>query len=119
MAAVARIVHRDLSPEEALAKLDEQLIHIMRLDEADPAAAWRARVKMIHDAAAALNARRFDAIRLRGEGTDLTVGLLPSSTWTGGAMDTVGGISPSSALCQRSSDSTPVMRPSARAMRGW
>jgi aminopeptidase len=89
----AQFVHRDLSPEEALAKLDEQLIHIMRLDEADPAAAWRARVKMIHDAAAALNARRFDAIRLRGEGTDLTVGLLPSSTWTGGAMDTVGGIS--------------------------
>jgi aminopeptidase len=89
----AQFVHRDLSPQDALARLDEQLIHIMRLDEADPAAAWRARVKLIHDAAAALNARRFDAIRLRGEGTDLTVGLLPSSTWTGGAMDTVGGIS--------------------------
>jgi aminopeptidase len=89
----AQFVHRDLSPQDALARLDEQLILIMRLDEADPAAAWRARVKMIHDAAAALNARRFDAIRLRGEGTDLTVGLLPSSTWTGGAMDTVGGIS--------------------------
>jgi aminopeptidase len=89
----AQFVHRDLPAEEALARLEEQLIHIMRLDEADPAEAWRARVKTIHDAAAALDARRFDAIRLRGEGTDLTVGLLPSSVWTGGAMDTVGGIS--------------------------
>ena len=89
----ARFVHRDLEPEAALAKLEEQLIHIMRLDEPDPAAAWRARVETIHNAASALNARRFDAIRLRGEGTDLTVGLLGSSVWTGGAMDTVGGIS--------------------------
>jgi aminopeptidase len=89
----AQFVHRGLPPEEALAKLEEQLIHIMRLDEADPAQAWRERVARIHEAAAKLNERGFDAIRLRGEGTDLTVGLLPSSTWTGGAMDTVGGIS--------------------------
>ncbi len=88
----AQFVHRDLEPEAALARLEEQLIHIMRLDEADPAAAWTARVRRIHAAAAALTERRFDAIRLRGEGTDLTVGLLPSSNWTGGAMETVGGI---------------------------
>ena len=88
----AQFVHRDLSPQDAMAKLEAQLIHILRLDEDDPASAWRARVKLIHDAAAALNARRFDAIRLRGDGTDLTVGLLPSSSWGGGAMETVGGI---------------------------
>jgi aminopeptidase len=91
--AWARFVHRDLEPADALAKLEEQLVHIMRLDEEDPAAAWRERVAAIADAAARLNERGFDAIRFRGPGTDLRVGLLPSSTWTGGAMDTVDGIS--------------------------
>ena len=88
----ATFVHRDLEPTAALARLDEQLVRIMRLDEDDPAAAWRTRVADIAGAAARLNERRFDAIRFRGEGTDLRVGLLPSSTWTGGAMDTVDGI---------------------------
>jgi aminopeptidase len=89
----ATFVHRDLEPEAALARLDEQLVRIMRLDEPDPAAAWRTRVADIAGAAERLNERRFDAIRFRGDGTDLRVGLLPSSTWTGGAMDTVDGIS--------------------------
>ncbi|UGS34361.1 aminopeptidase [Capillimicrobium parvum] len=89
----ASFVHRDLEPAEALARLEEQLVHIMRLDEADPAEAWRSRVAAIASAAERLDERGFDAIRFRGEGTDLRVGLLPSSTWTGGAMDTVGGIS--------------------------
>ncbi|MFN8201528.1 MAG: aminopeptidase [Solirubrobacteraceae bacterium] len=88
----ATFVHRDLEPTAALARLDEQLVRIMRLDEDDPAAAWRTRVADIAGAAARLNERRFDAIRFRGEGTDLRVGLLASSTWTGGAMDTVDGI---------------------------
>jgi aminopeptidase len=88
----ASFVHRDLPPAEALERLESQLVRILRLDEEDPGAAWQARVQAIADAAAALNERRFDAIRFRGPGTDLRVGLLPSSTWTGGAMDTVDGI---------------------------
>jgi aminopeptidase len=89
----ASFVHRDLDPAAAQARLDEQLVHIMRLDEPDPGAAWRERVAAIARAAERLNAHRFDAIRFRGEGTDLRIGLLGSSRWTGGAMDTVGGIS--------------------------
>jgi aminopeptidase len=90
--AWATFVHRDLEPAAALARLEEQLIHILRLDEDDPGVAWLARSEAIAQAAAALNERRFDAVRFRGPGTDLTVGLLPTSTWTGGAMDTVDGI---------------------------
>ena len=37
------LVHPDLEPDAALAKLEEQLLHVLRLDEADPVAAWRAR----------------------------------------------------------------------------
>ncbi|HWV84042.1 MAG TPA: aminopeptidase [Capillimicrobium sp.] len=88
----ARFVHRDLDPDAALQRLESELIHILRLDEDDPIAAWRTRADQIATAAAALDARRFDAIRFSGPGTDLTVGLLPSSEWHGGAMETVDGI---------------------------
>ena len=88
----ARFVHRELEPGAALERLESQLVHILRLDEDDPIAAWRTRADQIAAAAAALNDRRFDAIRFTGPGTDLTVGLLPSSQWHGGAMETVDGI---------------------------
>jgi len=88
----AQFVHRDLDPDAALQRLESELIHILRLDEEDPIEAWRTRADQIANAAAALDARRFDAIRFTGPGTDLTVGLLPSSEWHGGAMETVDGI---------------------------
>jgi aminopeptidase len=88
----ARYVHRDLDPEDALERLRGELHRILRLDEPDPSAAWRARTQQLEASAERLNARRFDALRFRGPGTDLRVGLLPSSQWMGGAMDTVDGI---------------------------
>lgn len=90
--AWASYVFGDLEPAEALARLERDLIHILRLDADDPAAAWRERVDGLVAAAAALNGRRFDAIRFRGPGTDLRVGLLPSSNWTGGPMETADGL---------------------------
>ena len=49
-----------------------------RLDEDDPVAAWRdAHREAAGARASMLNERRFDAIRFRGPGTDLTVGLMP------------------------------------------
>lgn len=53
----------------------------LRLDEPDPVAAWRERWAFMHQKAAALNAQRFEAMRLVGPGTDLHVGLLPQSRW--------------------------------------
>jgi aminopeptidase len=52
-----------------------------RLDEPDPVAAWRDHIARLKTRAAALNERRFDAVRFRGPGTDLTLGLLPGSRW--------------------------------------
>jgi aminopeptidase len=60
-----------------------------RLDEADPVAAWEERMAAMLDAARRLNERRFDAIRLHGPGTDLTIGLLPSSMWDAATFETV------------------------------
>jgi aminopeptidase len=53
----------------------------VRLDEPDPVKAWQEHIHNLVRRAAALNARRFDALRYRGPGTDLTIGLHPDSTW--------------------------------------
>jgi aminopeptidase len=88
----ARLVHPDLEPEQALAKLWEEILHVLRLDEPDPVAAWRARADTLVDAAARVTERRFDALRFEGPGTDLTVGLLPSSRFMAARFETVDGI---------------------------
>jgi aminopeptidase len=53
----------------------------VRLDEADPVAAWKEHIAKLAARATALNERRFDALRYRGPGTDLTIGLHPDSNW--------------------------------------
>src|ERR671936_830244 len=40
-AAWAQRVHPDLGPGEALQRLGEEIVHVCRLDEEDPIAAWR------------------------------------------------------------------------------
>jgi aminopeptidase len=90
--AWARLVHPGLEPEAALARLWEQVLHVCRLDEDDPVAAWRARADRLVDVAARMSGRRFDAVRFSGPGTDLTVGLLPTSRWMAARFETVDGI---------------------------
>ncbi len=63
----------------------------VRLDEPDPVAAWREHIARLSRRAAALNERRFDHLRYRGPGTDLTVGLHPESEWQA-ALDESNGI---------------------------
>ena len=88
----AELVHPDLDADAAMAKLTEELMHVCRLDEADPVAAWRERDETLHAVADRLSERRFDAMRLQGPGTDLTVGLFPTSRWEGGSTTTVDGV---------------------------
>ena len=91
-AAWASIVFPDLPAEEALAALEERLLHVLRLDEDDPIAAWRARADTLISAAALLSEHGFDALHYQGPGTDLTVGLLPGATWQAARFETVDGI---------------------------
>jgi aminopeptidase len=88
----ADLVYPDLEGEAALTRLSEELSHVCRLDEDDPVAAWRERKETLHSVAARLTEHHFDAVRLAGPGTDLTVGLLPTSLWEGGSATTVDGI---------------------------
>ena len=88
----AELVHPSLDPEAALDTLWEQVLHVCRLDEDDPETAWHERNEALKGAAERLSERAFDAIHLQGPGTDLTVGLLPTSRWIGGGEETVDGI---------------------------
>jgi len=90
--AWAALVHPGLAPDAALGRLCEQLLHVCRLDEADPIAAWRERQAALVGVAERLSALRFDALRFTGPGTDLIVGLLPSSAFQAAAFETVDGI---------------------------
>ncbi|HEY6695762.1 MAG TPA: aminopeptidase [Solirubrobacteraceae bacterium] len=88
----AKLVFPDKPEDEALATLEEQIAHVLRLDEDDPIAAWRARADALVTAAARLTERGFDALHYEAPGTDLTVGLLPGARWEAARFETVDGI---------------------------
>lgn len=90
--AWACLVHPDLDPAEAYAKLCEQIVHVCRLDEDDPIAVWTERADVLVGTAARMTETAFDSLHFTGPGTDLTVGLLPTSTWMAARFQTIDGI---------------------------
>jgi aminopeptidase len=88
----ARQVHPGVPDEEALVRLREQILHVCRLDEDDPVAAWRERSDLLVAIADRLTGRGFDALRFDRPGTNLTVGLLPTTKFMAARFETVDGI---------------------------
>ena len=72
---------RQVFGEPDVEKLWQAVERTVRLDLPDPVTAWSERLAKLDGIAGAMNERRFDAIRYRGPGTNLTVGLLPSANW--------------------------------------
>lgn len=89
----AKLVHPGLPEDEALERLWDQILHVLRMDTDDPVAAWQERVDVLLRSAGALTERRFDSLCFRGEGTDLTIGLLGGSRWLAALFETIDGIS--------------------------
>ena len=87
----AAVVYGQAS-EASYERLWSDLWHILRLDEPDAGAAWDKRFTDLRAEGAAITARHFDSIELSGPGTELSVGLLPSSRWNAGDLETVTGI---------------------------
>ena len=52
----------------ALERLEHELLHVLRLDEEDPIAAWRARADTLVGTAERISERRFDALHYEGPG---------------------------------------------------
>jgi aminopeptidase len=83
---------RSVFGEPDLERLWQAVATATRLEAPDPVAAWREHVVTLKRRAAALNERNLDAVRFRGPGTDLTVGLLPASRWLCATFETRNGI---------------------------
>jgi aminopeptidase len=77
--------------EPDVERLWDAVAHAVRLDTDDPVAAWREHIARLQRRADSLNERRFDHLRYRGAGTDLTIGLHPESEWQA-ALDESRGI---------------------------
>jgi aminopeptidase len=88
----AALVYPELAEDEAHAKLWAELEHVLRLDEADPEGAWEERMNALSSSADRLTARQFDAIELRGPGTELTIGMLPTHQWWAADFTTAEGL---------------------------
>jgi aminopeptidase len=78
--------------EPDVERLWETVAFCTRLDEADPVVAWREHVARLARRTATLNALSLDRLVFRGPGTDLTVGLLPTTRFVSAGADTAGGI---------------------------
>jgi aminopeptidase len=78
--------------EPDLERLWDAVAYTCRLDEDDPVAAWNGHIARLEARSQRLNELQLDALRFRGAGTDLTVGLLPESTWGGAVEETVFGV---------------------------
>jgi aminopeptidase len=90
----AQVVFPDVDAEEAVERLWQDIVHVCRLDEPDPAAAWNERIDQIYEVARRIDELDLDALHFAGPGTDLTIGLLPSSRFAkeGGASHTRTGV---------------------------
>ncbi len=88
----AEMVYPDLSGDAALERMWTEIAHVCRLDEDDPAAAWTARLSQLDEVVRRLDGLSLDRLRFEGPGTDLTVGLLPSSHWQAARMETIDGV---------------------------
>jgi aminopeptidase len=78
--------------EPDVERLWEAVAFCTRLDEPDPAQAWRDHMQKLERRAAALTALRLDALHYSGPGTDFTVGLLDDARWLSALFRTTAGI---------------------------
>lgn len=91
-AAWAKKVFPGLRTSTAMEKLWEAILTTSRVTD-DPIAAWEAHNKDLHDRCAYLNSLNIRSLHYTaGNGTDLTVGLIPEGEWKGGGDTSLQGI---------------------------
>lgn len=74
----------------ATARLWEEIFRTCRIDRPDPVKAWEEHVQDLARRSGFLNRKQYAALRFRGPGTDLTVGLPERHVWLGGRSTTGG-----------------------------
>ena len=87
----AKSVFPDLSDDEAIDKLWENIFAATRVDQDDPVKAWEIHDKNIKKYRNFLNEKQFDKLVFKGPGTDLEVYLAEDHFWMGGAKESQAG----------------------------
>ena len=82
---------RSVFGEPDVERLWDAVLSATRLDEPDPVEAWRAHMDKLVQRADLMDERAFDALRFRGPGTELTVGLIRGAAWCTALEETVEG----------------------------
>lgn len=91
--AWARAIFPGDPDDVAVRKLWDAIFAASHADAEDPIAAWRAHKAALAARAGFLNDARFAAVRFRGPGTDLHVGLADDHNWLGGRWIARNGVS--------------------------
>ncbi len=92
MPAWSAKVFPGLLPEEQMEKLWEAVAYACRLNEDNPVAVWKEHDRQLHARREILTRKQYSALKFRGPGTDLTVGLPEGHVWMGGHSTSANGI---------------------------
>ena len=85
-------VFPDLPLADAVTALWGHVFRAVRLDHADPVAAWQDNFAMLYKRRDALQEMALSAVHFQGGGTDLTVGLAKGHLWVGGGLSRADGV---------------------------
>ncbi|UCC19151.1 MAG: aminopeptidase [Promethearchaeota archaeon] len=88
----AKKVFPDLTPNEQIAKLWDEIFDICRVKQKDPVLAWNNHIKQLHARLNYLNLKQYASLELKAPGTDLTIGLPKGHIWIGGSEKSQNGI---------------------------
>lgn len=80
----AKKVFPNLSEEDAVAKLWENIFKIVRVDKDVPVESWNEHLKNLQDKVDFLNSKRFKKLNYVSKDTDLTIELPEKHIWAGG-----------------------------------
>jgi len=90
--AWAARVFPGVEPPQQVSRLWEAIGRLCRLDRPDPIAAWETHLGELAARTDHLNRKQYSALRYKGPGTDLTIGLPAGHLWVGGLSVTATGI---------------------------
>lgn len=90
--AWADVVFPGVPADLRVAELWQAIVRLCRLDRPDPIATWEDHLAALAARRDFLNARRYSALKYRGPGTDLTIGLADGHVWVSGRSTSLNGI---------------------------
>jgi len=88
----AQKVFPELSREEAVARLWDAIVKIVRVDKDDPVEAWDVHNAALRTAEEILNKKNYQKLIFKAPGTNLELGLPEGHIWQGGATKSEQGI---------------------------